>query len=153
MRVLGAARSPEEFCRLLEAEGITAVLRRTDAGRIYGTTFIDHRAGVAVNGSRLGREFAANGLAAHFDAGQAEQRMQEAEEVQEQIQEILPVGQTEQRHEYSPTRERENTQGRTAADGMGLEELFDLLAAGRQEEYEEPIPRERRRRKKRRVKR
>lgn len=79
--------------------------------------------------------------------------MQEAEEVQEQIQEILPVGQTEQRHEYSPTRERENTQGRTAADGMGLEELFDLLAAGRQEEYEEPIPRERRRRKKRRVKR
>jgi len=36
---------------------------------------------------------------------------------------------------------------------MGLEELFDLLAAGRQEEYEEPIPRERRRRKKRRAKR
>ena len=37
VRVLGAARSPEEFCRLLEAEGITAVLRRNDAGRIYGT--------------------------------------------------------------------------------------------------------------------
>ena len=152
-RVLGATRSPEEFCRLLEAEGITAVLRRTDAGRIYGTTFIDHRAGVAVNGSRLGREFAANSLAAHFDAAQTAQRMQEAEEVQEQMQEIPQVGRTEQKYEYSPTQERENTQGRTAADGMGLEELFDLLADGRPQEYEEPIPHERRRRKKRRAKR
>ena len=152
-RVLGATRSPEEFCRLLEAEGITAVLRRTDAGRIYGTTFIDHRAGVAVNGSRLGREFAANSLAAHFDAAQTAQRMQEAEEVQEQMQEIPQVGGTEQKYEYSPTQERENTQGRTAADGMGLEELFDLLADGRPQEYEEPIPHERRRRKKRRTKR
>ena len=115
-RVLGATRSPEEFCRLLEAEGITAVLRRTDAGRIYGTTFIDHRAGVAVNGSRLGREFAANSLAAHFDAAQTAQRMQEAEEVQEQMQEIPQVGRTEQKYEYSPTQERENTQGRTASD-------------------------------------
>ena len=106
VRVLGATRSPEEFCRLLEAEGITAVLRRTDAGRIYGTTFIDHRAGVAVNGSRLGREFAANGLAAHFDAGQAEQRMQEAEEVQEQTQEIPQGGQSERRREYPPAQER-----------------------------------------------
>lgn len=153
VRVLGAARSPEEFCRLLEAEGITVVLRRTDAGRIYGTTFIDHRAGVAVNGSRLGREFAANGLAAHFDAGQAEQRMQEAEEVQEQTQEIPQGGQPERRREYPPAQERGDTRRSTAVDGMGLEELFDLLAAGRQEEYEEPIPRERRRRKKRRAKR
>ena len=152
-RVLGATRSPEEFCRLLEAEGITAVLRRTDAGRIYGTTFIDHRAGVAVNGSRLGREFAANSLAAQFDAAQTAQRMQEAEEVQEQMQEIPQLGRTEQKYEYSPTQERENTQGRTAADGMGLEELFDLLADGRPQEYEEPIPHERRRRKKRRTKR
>ena len=153
VRVLGAARSPEEFCRLLEAEGITVVLRRTDAGRIYGTTFIDHRAGVAVNGSRLGREFAANGLAAHFDAGQTEQRMQEAEVVQEQTQEIPQGGQPERRREYPPAQERGDTRRSTAVDGMGLEELFDLLAAGRQEEYEEPIPRERRRRKKRRAKR
>lgn len=128
VRVLGAARSPEEFCRLLEAEGITVVLRRTDAGRIYGTTFIDHRAGVAVNGSRLGREFAANGLAAHFDAGQAEQRMQEAEEVQEQTQEIPQGGQPERRREYPPAQERGDTRRSTAVDGMGLEELFDLLA-------------------------
>ena len=79
--------------------------------------------------------------------------MQEAEEVQEQMQEIPQVGRTEQKYEYSPTQERENTQGRTAADGMGLEELFDLLADGRPQEYEEPIPHERRRRKKRRTKR
>ena len=50
------------------------------------------------------------------------------------MQEIPQVGRTEQKYEYSPTQERENTQGRTAADGMGLEELFDLLADGRPQE-------------------
>ena len=62
-------------------------------------------------------------------------------------------GQPERRREYPPAQERGDTRRSTAVDGMGLEELFDLLAAGRQEEYEEPIPRERRRRKKRRAKR
>ena len=79
--------------------------------------------------------------------------MQEAEEVQEQTQEIPQGGQPERRREYPPAQERGDTRRSTAVDGMGLEELFDLLAAGRQEEYEEPIPRERRRRKKRRTKR
>ena len=76
--------------------------------------------------------------------------MQEAEVVQEQTQEIPQGGQPERRREYPPAQERGDTSRSTAVDGMGLEELFDLLAAGRQEE---PIPRERRRRKKRRAKR
>ena len=42
------------------------VFRHTDEGRIYGATFIDHRTGCVLNGSRLGREFSANALQEHF---------------------------------------------------------------------------------------
>ena len=42
------------------------VFRHTDEGSIYGTTFIDHRTGCVLNGSRLGREFSANALQEHF---------------------------------------------------------------------------------------
>ena len=35
-------------------------------GRIYGATFIDHRTGCVLNGSRLGKELSANALQDHF---------------------------------------------------------------------------------------
>jgi len=47
----------EEFVALLKAKGVDVVFRHTDEGRIYGATFIDHRTGCVLNGSRLGREF------------------------------------------------------------------------------------------------
>ena len=37
-----------------------AVFRSNDQGRIYGVTFIDHQNKVALNGSRLGKDFSAN---------------------------------------------------------------------------------------------
>lgn len=51
--------SEEEFVRQLRKQGIEAIFRRTEEGRIYGATFIDRTERLAVNGSRLGREFAA----------------------------------------------------------------------------------------------
>lgn len=56
----------EEFVALLKAKGVDVVFRYTDEGRIYGATFIDHRTGCVLNGSRLGREFSANALQEHF---------------------------------------------------------------------------------------
>ena len=56
----------EEFIGLLHAKGVDVVFRHTDEGRIYGATFIDHRTGCVLNGSRLGREFSANALQEHF---------------------------------------------------------------------------------------
>ena len=50
------------------------MLRETDTGRIYGATFIDHRTGCVLNGSRMGKELSANALQEHFTlpyAGQA----------------------------------------------------------------------------------
>lgn len=56
----------EEFVALLKAKGVDVVFRYTDEGRIYGATFIDHRTGCVLNGSRLGKEFSANALQEHF---------------------------------------------------------------------------------------
>ena len=40
--------------------------RYTEEGRIYGATFIDHRTGCVLNGSRMGKELSANALQEHF---------------------------------------------------------------------------------------
>ena len=63
---LGRTYRKEEFTALLKAKGVDVVFRHTDGGRIYGATFIDHRTGCVLNGSRLGREFSANALQEHF---------------------------------------------------------------------------------------
>ena len=55
-----------EFIALMKAKGVDIVLRETDTGRIYGVTFIDHRTGCVLNGSRLGKELSANALQEHF---------------------------------------------------------------------------------------
>ena len=69
-RVLTAMRtspSSEEDLRLaLHQLGLRTVLRRNSAGRIYGITFIDDKAGIALNGSRLGKGCSANVFAQYF---------------------------------------------------------------------------------------
>lgn len=67
--VLAAMRRTKErteFVAALKAKGVDVVLRETDTGRIYGATFIDHRTGCVLNGSRMGKELSANALQEHF---------------------------------------------------------------------------------------
>jgi hypothetical protein len=49
-----------DFEKALQKQGITAIFRTNDEGRIYGATFIDHQQNCVFNGSRLGKEFSAN---------------------------------------------------------------------------------------------
>ena len=49
-----------DFEKALEKQGISALFRINDEGRIYGATFIDHEQKCVFNGSRLGKEFSAN---------------------------------------------------------------------------------------------
>ena len=69
-RVLQAMRtSPnteKEFRQRLEEQGLRVVIRKNDNGRIYGITFIDDEQGVALNGSRLGKGYAANVFNTYF---------------------------------------------------------------------------------------
>ena len=53
-------QTEEELQQRLEEQGLRVVLRKNEGGRIYGITFIDDKVGVALNGSRLGKGYAAN---------------------------------------------------------------------------------------------
>lgn len=64
-KVLAAMRqssNKEELVEKLKDKGVDVVLRETDTGRIYGATFIDHKTGCVLNGSRMGKELSANAL-------------------------------------------------------------------------------------------
>ena len=50
----------------LEEQDLRAVIRKNESGRIYGITFIDDKVGVALNGSRLGKGYAANIFNGYF---------------------------------------------------------------------------------------
>ena len=69
-KVLQAMRtSPQiekELRQRLEEQGLRVVIRKNDSGRIYGITFIDDKASIALNGSRLGKGYAANVFNAYF---------------------------------------------------------------------------------------
>ena len=66
LSVLENTYEKEKFVSRLKEKGIDTVLRYTEEGRIYGVTFIDHRTGCVLNGSRLGKELSANVLQEHF---------------------------------------------------------------------------------------
>ncbi|WP_417203021.1 conjugal transfer protein MobB [Barnesiella intestinihominis] len=66
LSVLEGTYDKEKFVATLKGKGIDTVLRYTEEGRIYGATFIDHRTGCVLNGSRMGKELSANALQEHF---------------------------------------------------------------------------------------
>ena len=66
LSVLQGTYDKDRFVSLLKEKGIDTVLRHTEEGRIYGATFIDHRTGCVLNGSRMGKELSANALQEHF---------------------------------------------------------------------------------------
>ena len=66
LQTLGETYHRAKFVNLLKEKGVDTVLRLTDEGRIYGVTFIDHRTGCVLNGSRMGKELSANALQEYF---------------------------------------------------------------------------------------
>ena len=74
LQALGKTYHKDKFVSLLKGKGIDTVLRLTDEGRIYGATFIDHRTGCVLNGSRMGKDLSANALQEHFTLPYAEEK-------------------------------------------------------------------------------
>ena len=57
---LKSTSDEQAFKKQLGEQGINVVVRRNEADRIYGITFIDHNSKTVWNGSRLGKELSAN---------------------------------------------------------------------------------------------
>ena len=95
LSVLEGTYDKEKFVATLKGKGIDTVLRYTEEGRIYGTTFIDHRTGCVLNGSRMGKELSANALQEHFTLPYAGQPP---------ISLSVPVEEPENRQGYSDSK-------------------------------------------------
>lgn len=80
-RVLGVMRtSPqteEELLASLNKSGLRCLIHKSEGGRIYGITFIDDTLGIALNGSRLGKGYAANRFEAYFSAPESNRFLDE----------------------------------------------------------------------------
>ena len=61
-------RSEEELSASLEKSGLRCLIRKSEGRRIYGVTFIDDTLGIALNGSRLGKGYAAKQFETYFSA-------------------------------------------------------------------------------------
>ena len=59
-------KTEEELRQRLEEQGLRMFIRKNESGRIYGITFIDDKEGIALNGSRLGKGYAANVFNGYF---------------------------------------------------------------------------------------
>lgn len=81
LRVLAVMRtSPqteEELLASLNKSGLRCLIRKSEGGRIYGITFIDDNLGIALNGSRLGKGYAANRFEAYFSAPESNRFLDE----------------------------------------------------------------------------
>lgn len=70
-------RTEEELLASLEKSGLRCLIRKSEGGRIYGITFIDDILGIALNGSRLGKGYAANRFEAYFSAPESNRFLDE----------------------------------------------------------------------------
>ena len=100
---MAAATGKDDFIAKLKEKNIDLVLRYNVDGRLYGATFVDHNNHVALNGSRLGREFSANALNLWFNDPTAKP----------QVQPRQSQGQQSQGQQSPPPGGRQQTSGQT----------------------------------------
>ena len=70
-------RSEEGLLDRLEKSELRCIIRKSEGGRIYGITFINDNLGIALNGSRLGKGYAAKQFEAYFSAPESNRFLDE----------------------------------------------------------------------------
>ena len=141
-----AGRDRVLFERELMRQGIGVVFRTNDAGRIYGTTFIDHADKTVFNGSRLGKEFSANVFNDLFAGQDGIHPPQQSAGVERPVQQQEHTGATEWNGhdtEYQPDHKDNTTQN--VANAFSLFAPVQGGASG-----DQPAPQQRKKKKRRR---
>ena len=112
---MAAAIGKDDFIAKLKEKNIDLVLRYNADGRLYGATFVDHNNHVALNGSRLGREFSANALNLWFNDPTAKPQVQ-PQPRQSQGQQTPPPGGSQQSSGQTPPNQPQQRQKSTHSD-------------------------------------
>ncbi|MBN9299107.1 relaxase [Elizabethkingia anophelis] len=129
------ATNETDFKKQLLEQGINTVVRRTDKGRIYGMTFIDHESRTVWNGSALDKKLSAN----VFNDWWKEQVMEQRQNTEHTSTSALPaadknvVEEKEETHRLFDFFDKEQPTDDTGLiDGLG-----GLLPEAQGEDYEE----------------
>ena len=77
--IMAASSNVEDFKEQLRQQGMDVVFRYTEAGRIYGATFIDHDSRSVLNGSRMCKELSANALEQYFNSPHDHEQTQQGQ--------------------------------------------------------------------------
>ncbi|WP_395763115.1 conjugal transfer protein MobB [Elizabethkingia anophelis] len=121
------------FKKQLAEQGINVVVRRNDAGRIYGMTFIDHNSKTVWNGSRLAKELSANIFNDYWN-NNIQPEVKEPAELQSKIshaKDIEDLSSEKPHHLFDFLNTNEKHE-----DGL-IEALGGLLPEAQGEDYEE----------------
>lgn len=127
------ATNETDFKKQLLEQGINTVVRRTDGGRIYGMTFIDHESRTVWNGSALGKNLSANVFNDWWNEQAVGQR-QEAEKTNAQNQ-SPNAGNTVEKEEAHALFNFLNKEQPT--DDLLIDGFEGLLPEAQGEDYEE----------------
>jgi hypothetical protein len=74
---IAKSRNWDDMFENLHKNNIDIYFHKNDTGRIYGTTIADHNEKVIINGSKLGKEFAANAFQTLFEQWATQQPIQQ----------------------------------------------------------------------------
>ena len=129
---LQSTSNEQAFKKQLAEQGINVVVRRNDAGRIYGMTFIDHNSKTVWNGSNLSKELSANTFNDYWN-NNIKPEIKEPVELQPKISTSndadLPSEEPHHLFDFLNTSEKHE-------DGL-IEALGGLLPEAQGEDYEE----------------
>jgi len=129
------ANNETDFKQQLLEQGINTVVRRTDEGRIYGMTFIDHESRTVWNGSALDKNLSANVFNDWWKEQVIEQRqnMEQASTITLPATEKNVADEKEETHRLFDFLDKEQPTDDTGLiDGLG-----GLLPEAQGEDYEE----------------
>jgi hypothetical protein len=134
---LQSTNDEKNFKKQLAEQRINVIVRKNDTGRIYGITFIDHNSRTVWNGSRFGKEFAANTFNDYWNNNIQpeikELRKPQPKRPQHKTMKNIP---TEKPHELFDFLNKETPAFSTNETGI-LESFWGLMPQVQGEDYEE----------------
>lgn len=139
------ATNKEQLQYNLFQSGIGVVYRENAIGRLYGVTLIDHNIGVVLNGSRLGKEYAAKAIVDRLENPHQYEHLTNAAQSQDFAQ-FTPQQQPYPTQETEPVHSTE--QHFESSIGNSICSLFDILILPNGDDPEEEMFRRRMQRKK-----
>lgn len=145
-QAFAGATNREQLRYNLFQSGIGIVYRENAAGRLYGVTFIDHNTGIVLNGSRLGKEYAANVIVDRLENPRQYEHLFNDPQSQGSAQ-FATQQQTHASQEAEPTHRTEQHPENSSIGGS-IGSLFDIPILPNGDDPEEEMFRRRMQRKK-----